>query len=117
MYLFCLIIDRRAHLRNCLEKLKEMVPLGPESSRHTTLGLLTKAKAFIKVSHFNSLFNSAFNLLNHLVICVDLILILYLILYFFLSHFISCILCVCITGMRLSDDHHLYVFLYIHYEL
>jgi MAX dimerization protein len=25
-----------------------MVPLGPESSRHTTLGLLTKAKAFIK---------------------------------------------------------------------
>lgn len=25
-----------------------MVPLGPDSSRHTTLGLLTKAKAFIK---------------------------------------------------------------------
>ncbi|GIX68415.1 max dimerization protein 1 [Caerostris darwini] len=41
--------NRRAHLRNCLEKLKELVPLGPESSRHTTLGLLTKAKAFIKV--------------------------------------------------------------------
>ncbi|CAG2166146.1 unnamed protein product [Oppiella nova] len=40
--------NRRAHLRNCLEKLKEMVPLGPESSRHTTLGLLTKAKGFIK---------------------------------------------------------------------
>ncbi|XP_035211501.1 max dimerization protein 1-like isoform X2 [Stegodyphus dumicola] len=40
--------NRRAHLRNCLEKLKELVPLGPESSRHTTLGLLTKAKAFIK---------------------------------------------------------------------
>jgi hypothetical protein len=40
---------RRAHLRNCLEKLKEMVPLGPEASRHTTLGLLTKAKRFIKV--------------------------------------------------------------------
>ncbi|PSN50025.1 Max-interacting protein 1 [Blattella germanica] len=39
---------RRAHLRNCLEKLKEMVPLGPEASRHTTLGLLTKAKRFIK---------------------------------------------------------------------
>ncbi|XP_023211392.1 max-interacting protein 1-like isoform X2 [Centruroides sculpturatus] len=38
----------RAHLRNCLEKLKEMVPLGPESNRHTTLGLLTKAKTFIK---------------------------------------------------------------------
>lgn len=41
---------RRAHLRNCLEKLKEMVPLGHEASRHTTLGLLTKAKRFIKVS-------------------------------------------------------------------
>ncbi|GIY23849.1 max-interacting protein 1 [Caerostris extrusa] len=41
--------NRRAHLRHCLEKLKELVPLGPESSRHTTLGLLTKAKAFIKV--------------------------------------------------------------------
>ncbi|XP_013773143.2 LOW QUALITY PROTEIN: max dimerization protein 1-like [Limulus polyphemus] len=40
--------NRRAHLRNCLEKLKEMVPLGPESSRHTTLGLLNKAKLFIK---------------------------------------------------------------------
>ncbi|XP_063221704.1 max dimerization protein 1-like [Bacillus rossius redtenbacheri] len=40
--------NRRAHLRNCLEKLKEMVPLGPEASRHTTLGLLTKAKRFIK---------------------------------------------------------------------
>ncbi|RZF42487.1 hypothetical protein LSTR_LSTR004406 [Laodelphax striatellus] len=38
----------RAHLRNCLEKLKEMVPLGNEASRHTTLGLLTKAKRFIK---------------------------------------------------------------------
>ncbi|XP_059477675.1 max dimerization protein 1-like isoform X2 [Neocloeon triangulifer] len=40
--------NRRAHLRTCLEKLKDMVPLGPESSRHTTLGLLTKAKRFIK---------------------------------------------------------------------
>lgn len=40
--------NRRAHLRNCLEKLKEIVPLGPESNRHTTLGLLTKAKTFIK---------------------------------------------------------------------
>ncbi|KAJ8686948.1 hypothetical protein QAD02_022742, partial [Eretmocerus hayati] len=38
----------RAHLRNCLEKLKVLVPLGPETSRHTTLGLLTKAKRFIK---------------------------------------------------------------------
>lgn len=40
--------NRRAHLRSCLEKLKEMVPLGTEASRHTTLGLLTKAKRFIK---------------------------------------------------------------------
>lgn len=40
--------NRRAHLRNCLEKLKEMVPLGPEANRHTTLGLLNKAKVFIK---------------------------------------------------------------------
>ncbi|XP_014240749.1 max dimerization protein 1-like [Cimex lectularius] len=40
--------NRRAHLRNCLEKLKELVPLGGDSARHTTLGLLTKAKRFIK---------------------------------------------------------------------
>jgi len=40
--------NRRAHLRYCLEKLKEMVPLGSEASKHTTLGLLTKAKAFIR---------------------------------------------------------------------
>ena len=42
--------NRRAHLRLCLEKLKGLVPLGPESSRHTTLSLLTKAKLHIKVS-------------------------------------------------------------------
>uniref|UniRef100_A0A663ND54 BHLH domain-containing protein n=1 Tax=Athene cunicularia TaxID=194338 RepID=A0A663ND54_ATHCN len=41
---------RRAHLRLCLEKLKGLVPLGPEASRHTTLSLLTKAKLHIKVS-------------------------------------------------------------------
>lgn len=40
--------NRRAHLRNCLERLKDMVPLGADASRHTTLGLLTKAKRFIK---------------------------------------------------------------------
>lgn len=40
--------NRRAHLRNCLEALKETVPLETESSRHTTLGLLTNAKAFIQ---------------------------------------------------------------------
>ena len=42
--------NRRAHLRLCLEKLKGLVPLGPESNRHTTLSLLTKAKLHIKVS-------------------------------------------------------------------
>lgn len=41
---------RRAHLRLCLEKLKGLVPLGPEAGRHTTLSLLTKAKLHIKVS-------------------------------------------------------------------
>lgn len=40
--------NRRAHLRSCLERLKELVPLGTDASRHTTLGLLTKAKRFIK---------------------------------------------------------------------
>ncbi|XP_070541581.1 max dimerization protein 1-like isoform X2 [Ptychodera flava] len=40
--------SRRAHLRNCLERLKEIVPVGSEASRHTTLGLLTKAKMFIQ---------------------------------------------------------------------
>jgi MAX dimerization protein len=40
--------NRRAHLRNCLERLKDIVPLGADSSRHTTLGLLNKAKHFIK---------------------------------------------------------------------
>lgn len=47
--IFTILCFRRAHLRICLEKLKDMVPLGPEASRHTTLGLLTKAKRFIKV--------------------------------------------------------------------
>ncbi|ELT93617.1 hypothetical protein CAPTEDRAFT_227074 [Capitella teleta] len=41
--------NRRAHLRHCLERLKGIVPVGRESSRHTTLGLLTKAKTFIKI--------------------------------------------------------------------
>lgn len=40
--------NRRAHLRNCLERLKDMVPLGADAARHTTLGLLTKAKRYIK---------------------------------------------------------------------
>merc|ERR1712066_164801 len=40
--------NRRAHLRSCLENLKGLVPVGADSSRHTTLGLLNKAKHFIK---------------------------------------------------------------------
>jgi len=40
--------NRRAHLRGCLEQLKNMVPLNGDSSRHTTLGLLNKAKSFIR---------------------------------------------------------------------
>ncbi|XP_051549867.1 max-interacting protein 1-like isoform X2 [Myxocyprinus asiaticus] len=40
--------NRRAHLRLCLERLKTLIPLGTDSSRHTTLGLLNKAKAHIK---------------------------------------------------------------------
>ncbi|KAJ6669077.1 hypothetical protein lerEdw1_007886 [Lerista edwardsae] len=39
---------RRAHLRLCLERLKVLIPLGPDCTRHTTLGLLNKAKAHIK---------------------------------------------------------------------
>merc|ERR1711923_124266 len=40
--------NRRAQLRSCLENLKDLVPVGADSSRHTTLGLLNKAKHFIK---------------------------------------------------------------------
>lgn len=42
-------------MRHCLERLKGIVPVGRESSRHTTLGLLTKAKTFIKVIGSTSL--------------------------------------------------------------
>ena len=45
----CVSSHRRAHLRLCLERLKSLIPLGPDCSRHTTLGLLNKAKAHIKV--------------------------------------------------------------------
>uniref|UniRef100_A0A673H6U0 BHLH domain-containing protein n=1 Tax=Sinocyclocheilus rhinocerous TaxID=307959 RepID=A0A673H6U0_9TELE len=38
----------RAHLRLCLERLKTLIPLGQDCSRHTTLGLLNKAKTHIK---------------------------------------------------------------------
>lgn len=40
---------RRAHLRLCLERLKSLVPLAPDSNRHTTLSLLMRAKEHIKV--------------------------------------------------------------------
>ncbi|KAG5844950.1 max dimerization protein 4-like [Anguilla rostrata] len=39
---------RRAKLRLYLEELKQLVPLGPESNRHTTLSLLKRAKTHIK---------------------------------------------------------------------
>ncbi|KAF3827909.1 hypothetical protein GH733_001144 [Mirounga leonina] len=42
------VFCRRAHLRLCLERLKVLIPLGPDCTRHTTLGLLNKAKAHIK---------------------------------------------------------------------
>uniref|UniRef100_A0A8D2BBN7 BHLH domain-containing protein n=1 Tax=Sciurus vulgaris TaxID=55149 RepID=A0A8D2BBN7_SCIVU len=38
----------RSHLRLCLERLKVLIPLGPDCTRHTTLRLLNKAKAHIK---------------------------------------------------------------------
>lgn len=39
---------RRAQLKNRLDKLKELVPLSPQANRHTTLGLLNKAKNYIE---------------------------------------------------------------------
>eukprot|EP00063_Salmo_salar_P011223 XP_013986058.1 PREDICTED: max-interacting protein 1-like [Salmo salar] len=42
--------NRRAHLRLCLERLKALIPLGKDCNRHTTLGLLNKAKSHIKVT-------------------------------------------------------------------
>ncbi|KAJ8000781.1 hypothetical protein DPEC_G00183890 [Dallia pectoralis] len=39
---------RRAKLRLYLEQLKKLVPLGPDSTRHTTLSLLKRAKTHIK---------------------------------------------------------------------
>ncbi|KAJ7397366.1 hypothetical protein BTVI_136489 [Pitangus sulphuratus] len=40
--------ERRAKLRLYLEQLKQLVPLGPDSTRHTTLSLLKRAKMHIK---------------------------------------------------------------------
>ncbi|XP_061573424.1 max dimerization protein 4 [Cololabis saira] len=39
---------RRAKLRLYLEQLKKLVPLGPDSTRHTTLSLLKRARMHIK---------------------------------------------------------------------
>ncbi|XP_068133173.1 max dimerization protein 3 [Hyperolius riggenbachi] len=39
---------RRAQLRRCLEQLKQQVPLSMDTSRHTTLSLLHRAKLHIK---------------------------------------------------------------------
>jgi len=50
--IFVLFLSRRAHLRLCLERLKSLVPLGPDANRHTTLSLLMKAKDHIKVCVF-----------------------------------------------------------------
>uniref|UniRef100_A0A3Q3WHF6 BHLH domain-containing protein n=1 Tax=Mola mola TaxID=94237 RepID=A0A3Q3WHF6_MOLML len=40
--------NRRAKLRLYLEQLKKLVPLGPDSTRHTQLSLLKRAKMHIK---------------------------------------------------------------------
>lgn len=47
--LMCVCVCRRAKLRLYLEQLKKLVPLGPDSTRHTTLSLLKRAKMHIKV--------------------------------------------------------------------
>uniref|UniRef100_A0A8D2PMS9 MAX dimerization protein 4 n=1 Tax=Zosterops lateralis melanops TaxID=1220523 RepID=A0A8D2PMS9_ZOSLA len=43
-----LFLTQRAKLRLYLEQLKQLVPLGPDSTRHTTLSLLKRAKMHIK---------------------------------------------------------------------
>uniref|UniRef100_A0A0N5AVU4 BHLH domain-containing protein n=1 Tax=Syphacia muris TaxID=451379 RepID=A0A0N5AVU4_9BILA len=42
---------RRANLRGYLDKLKDIVPMGPDSTRNTTLLLLTRAKDYIAVNN------------------------------------------------------------------
>uniref|UniRef100_A0AAQ4Q089 MAX dimerization protein 4 n=1 Tax=Gasterosteus aculeatus aculeatus TaxID=481459 RepID=A0AAQ4Q089_GASAC len=44
----CVCVCVRAKLRLYLEQLKKLVPLGPDSTRHTTLSLLKRAKMHIK---------------------------------------------------------------------
>ncbi|KXJ14617.1 Max-interacting protein 1 [Exaiptasia diaphana] len=41
--------NRRAHLRDCLELLKDLVPSPPEHQKATTLALLQSAQQYIKV--------------------------------------------------------------------
>lgn len=41
---------RRAHLRDCLELLKELVPSPPEHQKATTLALLQSAQQYIEVN-------------------------------------------------------------------
>jgi len=45
----CVLTVRRAQLRYCLERLKMIVPLAHNTTRHTTLGLLKDAKLLIQV--------------------------------------------------------------------
>jgi len=49
VYGVCICTGRRAQLRYCLERLKMIVPLSRNASRHTTLGLLKDAKLLIQV--------------------------------------------------------------------
>lgn len=49
---------RRAHLRDCLELLKDLVPSPPEHQKATTLALLQSAQQYIKV-HF--IYNNSSN--------------------------------------------------------
>ncbi len=42
--------NRRANLRNYLDKLKSVLPADQESTRDTTLSLLTRARNYIRVS-------------------------------------------------------------------
>ena len=43
------VIFRRAHLRDCLVSLRELVPATSDGSKVTTLSLLQSAKQYIKV--------------------------------------------------------------------
>lgn len=57
-----LIDGRRAQLRRCLDQLKQQVPLSVDTSRHTTLSLLHRARQHIKVSPRNSAFHQLWRL-------------------------------------------------------